>query len=130
MTEIRLTEADVANCTWTYVGEDEHYRTYVGHGTHPKTGQEITVRKREPKFEESLISLNKAERDSRDEKRWSAGSGSDRGGNMPMVRVGRIPLNKFLGEMSEKMREGDKDHLKWWLNRDENQPFRTKSGKL
>ena len=88
------------------------------------------IQKTEFFADEELQTLNTEERNSRDSKPWSTGLGSDKGGNVPMVRVARIPLNKLYSEITGKMREGDKDHLKWWLNRDENQPFRTKSGKL
>lgn len=45
--------------------------------------------------------------------------------------VARIPLNVLYGQKSEimkRMREGDDDHLKWWLNREEARPFRTFRG--
>lgn len=44
--------------------------------------------------------------------------------------VARIPLNKFYAELGEKIREGDRDHLKWFLNRDESKPFRTFRGRI
>jgi hypothetical protein len=47
-----------------------------------------------------------------------------------MIRTARIPLNKLYAEIVPRMKQGDEEHLKWWLNRDENQPFRTKSGRL
>lgn len=130
LTTIKLTEADVQNVTWTFKGYDDGYRVSIGHGTHPVTGVEMTVERREPIIEDHLLRLNAEERVSRDGKRWSSGAGSDAGGNMPMVRVGRIPLNKFLTDAAAKMHEGDKDHLKWLLNSEAYQPFRTKSGRL
>jgi len=48
-------------------------------------------------------------------------------------KVGSVPLNLLYSsntQLAEKMKEGDQDHLKWWLNRDENLPFRTFKGKL
>ena len=130
MTSIKLTEADCANVTWEVVETTPHYRRSIGRGTHPKTGLPIEVQRTEFLADEEIQKLNTEERNSRDSKAWSAGAGSDKGGNMPLIRVGRIPLNKFFSEVSEKMQAGDKDHLYWWLNRDENAPFRTKSGKL
>lgn len=130
MKSIKLTEADVQNCSWTFTGQDEFYRYYVGTGTHPKTGVPIEVLKKEYIADEALQTLNAEERSSRDGKAWSSGAGSDKGGNVPMIRVGRIPLAKLFADLADKMREGDKDHLRWWLNREENQPFRTRSGKL
>jgi hypothetical protein len=68
---IKLTEADVQNCVWTFSHFDGPYRVSIGRG-----------------------------------------------------------LNKFFSEIAAKKTEGDKDHLKWWLNRPENLPFRTRDGKL
>lgn len=42
--------------------------------------------------------------------------------------VARIPMNVLYGsehELNKKMVEGDWDHMRWWLNRDEAKPFRT-----
>lgn len=127
---IKLTEADCANVTWTVVEVADGWRRSIGRGTHPVTGTPIEVMRTEFLADEELQELNTAERNSRDSKPWSAGSGTDKGGNMPLIRVGRIPINKLLAEIAPKMREGDKDHLKWWLEQERNKPFRTKSGNL
>lgn len=127
---IKLTEADCTNVAWEVVETTPIFRRSIGRGSHPVTGLPIEVMRTEFLEDEGLQALNTEERNSRDSKPWSAGAGTDKGGNIPMVRVGRIPLNKFFSEISEKMREGDKDHLKWWLNHEKNAPFRTKSGTL
>lgn len=127
---IKLTEADCRNVSWTFQGIDDGYRVYIGHGTHPVSGVPITVQKREPIFEDALLDLNAERRNNTSGKRWSSGLGSDRAGNMPLVHVGSIPLNKFFADFAPKVREGDKDFARWWLNRDENKPFRTREGKL
>lgn len=44
--------------------------------------------------------------------------------------VARVPLNKFYSDLAGKIREGDSEHLKWWLNRDETRPWRTFRGKF
>jgi hypothetical protein len=47
--------------------------------------------------------------------------------------VARIPLNVLYGQQSQitqKMREGDEDHLKWWLNSEAARPFRTFRGHI
>lgn len=80
--------------------------------------------------DEPLQALNAEERVSRDAKTWSAGMGTDKGGNVPMVRVARTPLNKFYAELAPRLKQGDEDHARWFFNREENQPFRTKSGRL
>ena len=130
MKTIKLTEADVQNCSWTFLDESDGYRRWLGKGTHPVTGVPIEVIKTETLFDQAVQDLNAEERNARDARRWSAGAGSEKGGNVPMIRVGRIPLHTFLADLAPKMREGDKDHLRWFLNSDENQPFRTTSGRL
>lgn len=45
--------------------------------------------------------------------------------------VGRIPLNVLFDpktQLAEKLREGDRDHLRWYLNRSENRLYRTFRG--
>lgn len=47
--------------------------------------------------------------------------------------VARVPLNVLYdpkNQLIEKMREGDRDHMKWWLNNPDNTPFRTFKGKV
>ena len=127
---IKLTEDDCRNCTWQLAEETPDYRRYVGHGTHPVTGQPITVQKTEYLAEEALLSLNADERNASDGRRWSSGAGTEKGGNLPMISVGRVPLNKFYAEIAPHLKEGDSDFVKWWLNRDVNSPFRTRRGNI
>jgi len=44
--------------------------------------------------------------------------------------VARVPLNKWFADLRNKVKAGDRDHLTWWLNREENRPFRTFKGKV
>lgn len=127
---IRLTEADCRNVSWTFQGIDDGYRVYIGHGTHPVTGVEMTVQKREPIIEDDLLKMNAERRNNTAGRRWSSGLGSEKGGNLPMVHVGSIPMNKFMAEFAPHVRQGDKDFARWFFNRDENMPFRTREGKL
>lgn len=116
--------------TWQVVEVTPTYRRSVGHGTHPVSGVPIEVMRTEFLEDEPLQALNTEERNARDTKRWSSGAGSEKGGNVPMVRVARIPLNKLYADIAPRMKQGDEEHLRWWLQREENQPFRTKSGRL
>jgi hypothetical protein len=127
---IKLTEDEVRNCSWTLIEQGDGFRRYVGKGTHPKTGVPIEVMKTEFLEDENLQALNAEERNARDGKKWSQGAGSEKGGNVPMVRVARTPLNKFFSELAPRLREGDKDFERWWLNQERNQPFRTRTGKV
>jgi len=80
--------------------------------------------------DDQIQALNAEERASRDGKRWSAGAGSEKGGNVPMIRVARTPLNKFFADLAPRLKVGDQDYMRWWLQQDKNQPFRTKSGRV
>lgn len=45
--------------------------------------------------------------------------------------VARIPLNVLFSQQSEisrRIKEGDDDHLKWWLNAERARPYRTFRG--
>lgn len=44
--------------------------------------------------------------------------------------VARVPLHTFFKEISPKMKEGDNDHLKWWLNHEKARPWRCFWGKI
>jgi hypothetical protein len=47
--------------------------------------------------------------------------------------VGRIPLNVLFDpktQLAAKIREGDRDHMKWFLNSDAARPYRTFRGKV
>lgn len=47
--------------------------------------------------------------------------------------VGRIPLNVLFDPnlgLSNSLREGDQDHIKWFLNKSENRHFRTFRGRV
>lgn len=125
----QLTEADVQNCTWTLEEVTPDYRRYVGRGTHPVSGAPIVVRKTEYLAEDALLARNADERNDNDGRRWSQGSGSDRNG-VPLVKVASIPLNKFYAEFAARLQEGDKDFSRWWLEQDQNQPFRTRRGRV
>lgn len=126
---LKLTEADVQNCTWTLEEVTPDYRRYVGRGTHPVSGAPIVVRKTEYLAEDALLARNADERNDNDGRRWSQGSGSDRNG-VPLVKVASIPLNKFYAEFAARLQEGDKDFSRWWLEQDQNQPFRTRRGRV
>lgn len=129
MSEIKLTEDDCRNVSWRLVEQTEDYRRYIGTGAHPVSGVEITVQKTEFLAEAGLLDANANARNETDGQRWSQGAGSDKNG-VPMVKVASIPLNKFYADFAPRLKEGDKDFSKWWLERDENNPFRTRNGSL
>jgi hypothetical protein len=47
--------------------------------------------------------------------------------------VGRIPMNMLYSpkyQIAAKLKEGDKDHIKWILNSEDFRPFRTFRGRI
>jgi hypothetical protein len=44
--------------------------------------------------------------------------------------VSRIPLNVFYRDFAPRLKEGDEDYVKWWLNHDNNRPYRTFRGRV
>ena len=47
--------------------------------------------------------------------------------------IGRVPLNVLYSsqhQIVEKLKEGDRDHMKWWLNSEHALPYRTFRGKV
>lgn len=44
--------------------------------------------------------------------------------------VGRIPLNVFYRDFAKRLKEGDEDFTRWWLNHSDNRPFRTFRGRV
>ena len=69
--------------------------------------------------DETLMANNQQEFNDSAGKRWGEGQ-----------VVARVPLNKLYQDIIPHIRDGDKDHLKWWLNRDEAKPFRTFKGRI
>jgi hypothetical protein len=129
MSEIKLTEDDCRNVSWRLVEQTEDYRRYIGTGTHPVSGIEITVQKTEFLAEAGLLDANANARNETDGQRWTQGSGSDKNG-VPLVKVASIPLNKFYADFASRLKEGDKDFSKWWLSQSENEAFRTRRGNI
>lgn len=46
------------------------------------------------------------------------------------AKAASVPLNIFYEDIAPKMKEGDRDHLKWWLNSERAKPYRTIKGKI
>lgn len=127
---MKLTEDDCRNVTWQVVETTDTYRRSIGRGTHPATGQPIEVLRTEYLAEDALLDANEQQRNDTDGQRWGLGLGTERGGNMPIIKVASTPLNKFFADVAPRLKADDQDFMRWWLARDENQPFRTRNGKL
>lgn len=82
------------------------------------------IQKGEYKESELLLHINAELRKESDNHRYTAGMGSDKGGNMPMVQTASIPENVFAQELSPHIAKGDRDHLRWWIRRPEHEMYR------
>ena len=68
--------------------------------------------------ETELLEANRTAYEESTGKRWGDGK-----------VAARIPLNVFFQSgIAARIRDGDRDHLKWWLNRSEARPYRTFKG--
>lgn len=79
-------------------------------------------RKTENLVEEQLLAQNRESLNDSYGKRFS----NDAIG----TKVASIPLNVFYRDFAKRLKDGDTDFIKNWLNRDENRPYRTFRGKL
>ena len=46
------------------------------------------------------------------------------------TRMASVPLNVFYRDFAKRLKDGDSDFIKWWLNNDQNRPYRTFRGKV
>jgi hypothetical protein len=46
------------------------------------------------------------------------------------TRMASIPLNVFYRDLAPRLKDGDSDYVKWFLNHDQNRPYRTFRGKV
>lgn len=44
--------------------------------------------------------------------------------------IGRVPMNVFYRDFAARLKEGDEDFVKWWLNHSDNRPYRTFRGRV
>jgi hypothetical protein len=72
--------------------------------------------------DEELIALNRQEFDDSLTKRFK----DDALG----TKVASIPLNVFYRDIAPRLKEGDRDYMKWFLNHENNRPYRTFRGKV
>lgn len=44
--------------------------------------------------------------------------------------IASVPLNVFYRDFAKRLKEGDEDFSKWWLNHEQNRPYRTFRGRV
>ena len=79
----------------------------------------LGFRKTENVVEEQLLKFNKESLDMSQGQRFGDGK-----------VVASIPLNIFYRDHAPRIKQGDDDFMKWWLNNDQNRPYRTFRGKV
>ena len=82
----------------------------------------LGFRKTENIVEDELLKFNKESLDASFGKRFR----DDAIG----TRMASIPLNIFYRDLAPRLKDGDTDFIKNWLNRDENRPWRTFRGRV
>jgi hypothetical protein len=46
------------------------------------------------------------------------------------TRMASVPLNVFYRDLAPRLKDGDEDYVKWFLNNEQNRPYRTFRGKV
>lgn len=113
--------ARIPDDQWIFdgVSEDGLRRHYV-HWIDKAKG--LGFRKTENMVEDELLKFNKESLDNSYGKRFS----DDAIG----TKMASIPLNIFYRDFAMRLKDGDTDFIKNWLNRDENRPYRTFRGRV
>jgi len=125
---IRLTEDQVQGLQWEVIERTEDYiRSRAVFGMKPD-GTPVYAYQTAPVGSKEYLESLQQERNDNEGRRWSEGMGSDANGNLPMVKVASIPMNIWARDLAP--RAADQDYKKWWLDREENAPFRVRKGKL
>lgn len=106
---------------WIFDGmsQDGMRRHYV-HWIDKEKG--LGFRKTENLAEGELIALNQQSLNESYGKRFS----DDAIG----TKMASVPLNVFYRDLAPRLKEGDSDYIKWFLNSEQNRPYRTFRGKV
>lgn len=106
---------------WIFDGvSQEGLRRHYVHWIDKENG--LGFRKTENVVEDELLALNKESLNESYGKRFS----DDAIG----TKMASIPLNVFYRDFAARLKDGDTDFIKWWLNNDQNRPYRTFRGKV
>lgn len=111
----------IPDSAWEFdgVSSDGMRRHYV-HWIDKAKG--LGFRKTENMAEEALLKFNRESLDMSQGQKFS---------DEPIgTKMASIPLNVFYRDLAPRLKEGDKDFVKWWLNNEQNRPYRTFRGKV
>ncbi len=114
-----IKESDISGGSWEYAPE---LSSPTMRRSRLWLDEERCIVRTEVLADEALVEDNQQAFNDSHGKRWGDGQ-----------VVARVPLNVLFGGISEiakKIKEGDSDHLKWWLNRDDAKPYRRFKGQV
>ena len=82
----------------------------------------VGFRKTENLVEESLLAQNRESFNDSFGKRFR----DDAVG----TKIASVPLNVFYRDFAKRLKDGDEDFTKWWLDNEQNRPYRTFRGRV
>ena len=114
----KIDPSKIPDSQWEFEGytPDGLAATYI-HWHDKENG--VFFRKKVNLVEEDILRLNKEELDDSQTKRFGDGR-----------VVARVPMNVFYRDFASRLKEGDSDFTKWWLNNENNRPYRNFRGKF
>jgi hypothetical protein len=106
---------------WEFEGmSSDGLRRHYIHWVDRENG--IAFRKTENVVEEELLKFNQESLNMSHGQRFR---------DEPMgTKIASTPLNIFYRDIAPRLKEGDDDFMKWWLNHDQNRPYRTFRGRV
>lgn len=113
---------NIPDDAWKLIEVTDDFARYEAPLERLANGDVIYVRKTVPRGLTAFLEANKQSFEDSQTKRFGDGQ-----------IVGRIPLNVLFDpktQLAQKIREGDRDHMKWWLNSEQARPFRTFRGRV
>jgi len=126
-TRIDPEQINIPDDAWELFEVSEDFVTHRAELERFPNGYVAYVYRKQPRGLSALLEANKREFDESHSKRF----GGDKGALAN--KVASIPLNVLFdpaNQIAAKLKEGDREHLKWWLDREEAKPFRTFRGRL
>jgi|18_taG_2_1085343.scaffolds.fasta_scaffold26771_2 hypothetical protein len=118
---IDLAQADpsrIPDNLWEFQGYADDGQSAIYYYWVDKT-EGIYFQKKQFLQENELFKLNKFQREESESKRFGDGQS-----------VARIPLNVFYRDIAPRVKDGDDEFMKWWLNHEDNVQYRNFRGKL
>lgn len=103
---------------WEFEGySSDGLRRHYVHWINRENG--VGFRKTENLAEDALLESNRERLNDSQGRRFGDGK-----------VVASIPLNVFYRDFARRLKDGDEDFAKWWLNHDQNRPYRTFRGRV